>query len=47
VYVVGLSNKALVGALRLLPRRLAIRAAGVGMRLTLDRSERRRKRAAS
>ncbi|HXX91333.1 MAG TPA: SDR family oxidoreductase [Acidimicrobiales bacterium] len=46
VYVVGASNKALVGALRLMPRRLALRAAGAGMRQTLDRSERRRKRAA-
>jgi uncharacterized protein len=46
VYVIGLSNKALVGVLQLLPKRLSLRAAGAGMRFTLQRSERRRKRAA-
>jgi short-subunit dehydrogenase len=42
VYVVGGSNKLLVGTLRVLPRRLALRAAGMGMRQTLARSARRR-----
>jgi len=42
VYVVGASNKALVMFLRVLPRRLALRAAGMGMRQTLERSARRR-----
>ena len=41
VYVVGASNKALVTFLRVLPRRLALRAAGMGMHQTLRRSARR------
>jgi uncharacterized protein len=46
VYVVGASNKVLVGVLRVLPRRLALRAAGMGMHQTLERSARRRAKAA-
>jgi len=42
VYVVGGSNKILVGVLRVLPRRVALRAAGMGMHQTLARSARRR-----
>jgi len=42
MYVVGGTNKALVGVLRLLPRRVALRAAGMGMHQTLERSARRR-----
>ena len=45
LYVVGASNKALVTFLRVLPRRLALRAAGMGMRQTLERSARRRAKA--
>jgi len=45
LYVVGATNKTLVTFLRLLPRRLALRAAGMGMRQTLERSARRRAKA--
>lgn len=37
-YTVGALNKTLVGLLRALPRSLRIRAAGMGMRRTLERS---------